>query len=165
MLTVMGEWSRGGSVDCHIDATPDAVYAVVSDVTSTGDRSPECKTADWLPGHEPGVVGARFRGRNRVGRFIRWSRLCEIVAAEPGREFAFRTVPERVDPSRSDSTIWRYRLEPEGAGTRVTQSYEITKMPAAIFQAVYGRILPHHRDMRPQMSETLENLKRSLESA
>ncbi|MCW2712672.1 MAG: hypothetical protein JWP24_2866 [Marmoricola sp.] len=66
----------------------------------------------------PGSVGAVFRGRNRVRLAARWSR-CEVVAAEPGRAFAFRTLPERLDPSRRDSTTWSYRLEPTADGTRV----------------------------------------------
>jgi hypothetical protein len=91
--------------------------------------------------------------------------VCEIVTAEPGRAFAFRTVPERIDKTRSDSTIWSYRFEPEGTGTRVTHTYEIVKMPPKVMQAIYGRLLPQHRDMRPQMAETLENLKRTMESS
>jgi hypothetical protein len=154
----------GGSVDTFIAAPPDAVYAVVSDVTKTGERDPECREADWLPGAAPGTVGARFRGRNRVGRVIRWSRVCEVVEADPGRAFAFRTVPERLDKTRSDSTIWSYRFEPEGDGTRVTHTYDIVKTPAKVLMAIYGRLLPQHKDMRPQMSETLANLKRLLES-
>ena len=42
---------------------------------------------------------------------------CEVVTAEPGRSFAFRTVPERLDPTRVDSTTWSYVLEPEGTST------------------------------------------------
>lgn len=159
----MAVWNREGSVDCFIEAPPRAVYDAIADVTRTGERSPECRAADWLPGAAAGTVGARFRGRNRVGRLIRWSRVCEVVEATPGQAFAFRTVPERIDKTRSDSTIWSYRLEAEGDGTRVTHAYEITKMPPKLMQAIYGRLLPQHRDMRPQMAETLANLKRTLE--
>lgn len=134
-------------------------------MTSTGDRSPECKTADWLPGTTPGAVGSCFRGSNRVGRLIRWSRVCEILVAEPGRELMFRTIPDRIDRSRRDSTTWRYQLAPEGTGTRVTHSYEITILPGPFFRAAFGRLLPHHKDMRPQMAQTLANLKRSMESS
>jgi hypothetical protein len=160
------EWRMGGSVDVHIEAPPEAVYAVVADVTRTGERDPECRTADWVPGTgaAPGTVGARFRGRNRVGRVIRWSRVCEIVEAEPGRRFAFRTVPERIDLSRRDSTTWSYTFEPSVGGTKLTHSYEITQPPLRPFALVYGRLLPHHRDMRPQMAETMANLKRSIEA-
>jgi hypothetical protein len=157
----MAAWATGGSVDEYIEASPEAVYAVVSDVTSTGERSPECKAAEWLPGAAPGTVGSRFRGRNQSGKLIRWSRVCDVVTADAGREFAFRTVWQRHRP---DSTTWGYRMEPEGSGTRVTQSYEITRMPPALLKALYARMLPHHTDMRPQMAETLANLKRSLES-
>lgn len=158
------EWSSGGSVECVIGVPPARVYDAVADVTKTGERSPECRAADWLPGAAPGSVGSRFRGRNRVGKLIRWSRVCEVVTADPGRAFAFRTVPERIDLSRRDSTIWSYTLVPEGTGTRVTHTYDVTMMPSRVFQAIYGRLLPQHRDMRPQMQETLENLKRTLEA-
>lgn len=157
-------WRSEGEVELLIAAPPDVVYAAVADVTRTGERSPECRKAEWLPGPVPATVGARFRGRNRSG-LARWSRVCEVIEAEPGRSFAFRTVPERFDPSRRDSTTWRYTLavDPDGR-TRVTHSYEITLLPLALFRALYGRLLPHHRDMRPQMAETLQALKASLES-
>jgi hypothetical protein len=38
-------------------------------------------------------------------------------------------------------------------------------MPSKVLQAVYGRLLPQHMAMRPQMRETLENVERSLESS
>jgi Polyketide cyclase / dehydrase and lipid transport len=152
-----------GEVDLYIDAPADAVYRRIADVTRTGDRSVECRSCEWLPGSTPGAVGARFRGRNRSG-MIRWSRKCEVVAAEPGRRFAFRTVPERFDPTRADSTTWSYALEPEGEGTRVRHAYEITKWPVRPLQWLYARMLPQHRDMRPQMAHTLEALRAEVES-
>ena len=151
-------WRTSGSVDLVVPAEPEAVYAVVSDVTRIGERSPECHTADWLPGAPAGTVGAVFRGRNRAGWAARWSRRCEVVAAERGRAFAFRTVPERLDVSRRDSTTWGYDLEPVDGGTLVTHSYEITVLPLRPFRAVFGALLPDHRDMRPQMRANLEAL-------
>ena len=155
-------WRRGGTTSLTIAAPADAVYARIADVTATGQRSLECRSAQWLPGVKPGTVGARFRGHNRTG-LARWSRICEVIEAQPGVTFAFRTVPQRVDRSRADSTIWRYRLQPDGDATIVTHEYEIVRLPAAFFQALYGRILPHHRDMRPHMAHTLDALKRELE--
>jgi hypothetical protein len=93
---------------------------------------------------------------------IRWSRVCEVTTAEPGRSFAFRTIPIRIDPSRNDSTTWSYTLTAEGSGTRVTHSYSITTPPLAPFKTIYGRLLPHHRDMRPHMTHTLESLRDKL---
>ena len=152
-------WRTAGSVELLVPADPDAVYAVVSDVTRIGERSPECHTARWLPGAPAGTLGAVFRGSNRAGRAARWSRRCEVVIAERGRTFAFRTLPERLDVSRRDSTTWRYDLEPADGGTLVTHSYEITALPLKPMRAVYGVLMPHHRDMRPHMRANLEALR------
>lgn len=152
-------WRNGGSVERLVAADPQAVYRLISDITSAGERSDECRAAAWLPeGPRAAVVGARFRGRNRSG-VARWSRVCEITEAEPGRAFAFRTLPERWDPSRADSTTWRYELEARAEGTTlVRHSYEITRPPKQPFKALYSVLLPQHKDMRPAMEETLRRV-------
>jgi hypothetical protein len=146
-------------VELVVPAGPDAVYALVSDVTRIGERSPECHTARWLPGAPAGAVGAVFRGSNRANWAARWSRRCEVVTAEPGRAFAFRTLPERFDVTRHDSTTWRYDLEPVDGGTRVVHSYDVTMPPVRPVRALFGVLLPQHRDMRPQMQVNLEALR------
>ena len=159
------DWRTAGSVERVIDAPADLIYRVIADVTSTGERSDECRRVEWLDDSpQQAVVGARFRGHNR-SRLARWSRVCEIIEADPGRAFAFRTVPERRDPSRADSTLWRYDLEPEGEKTRVRHSYDIVTPPKPFFKALYGVMLPHHRDMRPAMTHTLNALAATLDRA
>lgn len=154
-------WRTTGAVERVVAAGPQEVYALVCDVTRIGERSPECHTATWVGG-VPGTVGAVFRGRNRVGLLARWSRRCQVTEAEPGRAFAFRTLPERWDPTRRDSTTWTYRIEPVEGGTRVEHSYEITLLPLRPLRAVYGIAIPAHRDMRPQMRQNLAALDRLL---
>jgi hypothetical protein len=157
-------WTTQGSAAIVIAASPEQLYDLVADVTTTGARSSECHACEWLPGRAPaGTVGARFRGRNRRGPVIRWSRVCEVVAADRPRRFAFRTVPERIDLSRRDSTTWSYDFAPEPVGTRVVHSFEITQLPLAPFKLLYGRVMSHHRDMRPSARETLELLRASVE--
>ena len=152
------QWRMTGSNERFVGADPDEIYRVISDVTSTGQRSNECRSAEWLQdGPAAGQVGSRFRGRNKSG-IARWSRVCEVVEAHPGVSFAFRTVPERLDLSRADSTTWRYDLMPQDGGTLVRHSYEITRMPMQPFRALYGALMPHHRDMRPAIKHTLDSL-------
>ena len=98
-------WKTSGAVDLYINAPPEELYDRIADVTGTGDRSLECSSCAWLPGAPPRTVGSRFRGRNRKGRVVRWSRVCEVTVAARARAFAFRTVPERWDISRKDSTL------------------------------------------------------------
>jgi hypothetical protein len=76
-----------------------------------------------------------------------------------GAPSAFRTLPERLDVSRRGSTTWRYDLEPVDGGTLVRHSYEITVLPLPPMRALYGVLMPHHRDMRPQMQANLEALR------
>jgi hypothetical protein len=154
-------WRTDGAVERVVDADPATVYAVVSDISRVGERSPECRTATWGAG-QPGAVGSTFLGRNRVGRLVRWSRRCEVVTAEPAVAFAFRTLPERWDISRQDSTTWSYRLEQVERGTRVTHSYEITTLPHQPLRWIFGMLLPDHRDMRPQMAHNLAVLRDQL---
>src|SRR5262249_21515931 len=136
--TMGAAWKTSGAVDLYIKAPPEELYDRIAEVTRTGDRSLECSSCAWLPGASPGTVGSRFRGRNRRGRVVRWSRVCEVTAADRGRIFAFRTVPERWDISRKDSTTWSYTFQPDGAGTTVTHSYEITRAPVEPFPRIYG---------------------------
>lgn len=145
----------GGEVKAHIDASPADVYALVSDVDRTGEWSPECRRCVWLDGATGAEVGARFRGYNRSGA-VRWSRLVEVVAADPGREFAFRTLPDRFN---KDSTTWRYRFEPADGGTAVTESYEIHRLPGFPVSLIMRTLLRHHADMRPHMRQTLDRIK------
>jgi uncharacterized protein YndB with AHSA1/START domain len=152
--------NRTGEVEVRIDSTPESVYTLISDITRTGEWSPECRRCQWVDGHDAAVPGARFRGWNRSGP-IRWSRLVEIVAADPGRELTFRTLPDRLN---RDSTTWRYRLEPDGDGTLLTESYEIHRLPRFPVSVLFRLFLRHHADMRPQMRETLEGIKSVAES-
>lgn len=156
-------WRTQGYVERVVDADPLTVYAVVSDVTRVGERSTECRSATWELG-PPGMPGSVFRGRNRVGRLARWSRRCEVTRADAGVAFEFRTLPERWDPSRQDSTTWGYRFERVDGGTLVTHSYEITRLPRLPFRWLFGRLLPEHRDMRPQMMHNLAALGDQLAS-
>jgi hemerythrin-like domain-containing protein len=150
-------WRTHGEVSLHIDVPPDRLYDVVTDLRTAPTRSREVQSCRWLDGPPPGSVGSRFRGRNRAG-VIRWSRVCEVLTAERGQEFSFRTVPERLDPTRGDSSVWGYRFEPEGTGTRITHYYTLIQPPKPWLLRLYGIVLPHHRDARPALTHTLERL-------
>lgn len=113
-----------GEVAADVAASPAQVWAVLSDPTRVGEWSHECRTATWVDGHSRAVVGARFRGDNQV-RSFRWSRTCTITELEPERLLVYRT----AGGLPSDSTEWRFRLEPVEGGTRITQSFRILKFP------------------------------------
>ncbi len=104
-----------------VDVPPQRVWAMVADVTRMGEWSPETERAEWVEGADGPAVGARFKGYNRRGR-SRWVTTCQVIAAEPGRRFAF-VVGSPDEPS----TIWRYTFEPAGTATRVTESFDVPR--------------------------------------
>ncbi len=151
----------GGSVSTTIAAPPEAIYDVVADVTRTGEWSDETRRVEWTSADRG--AGARFKGWNRVGRF-RWTRHCEVLVAERGSVFAFRTIPGRA-PSKRDSTLWRFELTPVGNGTRVEQSYQLLERPLRFVVPIIARTAPHHLDMRPHMADCLDRLRSLVESS
>jgi uncharacterized protein YndB with AHSA1/START domain len=155
------EWLVRREVSMDIAASPDVVFDLVSDVTRIGEWSPECHGADWQDDRRG--LDARFRGHNRSGRNA-WSRVCEVVAYEPGSEFAYRTVPGfRFGPS-ADSSVWGFVIVPTATGCRVTQSLEPVKLPQAWFRPFIRRFMAQHLDMRDQMRVTLMALKATAEA-
>src|SRR5207253_73588 len=97
------------SVDVEIAASAERIYGLVADMPRMGEWSPECESVEWTGDSDGPALGARFVGHNRTGpkRLIKWSRHGRVLAADPGREFAFIT-----QEGNRDSTVWRYRFEP-----------------------------------------------------
>jgi uncharacterized protein YndB with AHSA1/START domain len=146
-----------------VDASPEAVYDLVADITRMGEWSPENLGGTWLDGADAPAAGARFKGRNK--RRGGWSTTCTVLAAERGREFAFA-----VGKPAKPSAVWRYRFDPEGAGVRVTESFEIPKeRPGAIerfFTKLGTGVSWDERpgDLVQGMETTLARLKAAAES-
>jgi uncharacterized protein YndB with AHSA1/START domain len=150
----MGTIPRNATVDVVVDAPPTAMWEVVGDPRRTGEWSHECLEVSFVDGATAPAVGVRFRGRNKVGR-NGWSRTCEIVALEPGREISWRTVPTQF---YRDSTIWTITVEPEGdGGTRITQCYEVVKL-GPIFDRFIYQFVPVHRDRREALTADLRRI-------
>ncbi|WP_432992940.1 hemerythrin domain-containing protein [Dactylosporangium sp. CA-233914] len=142
-------------VEVFIPAGPMEVYRRISDPIAMASHSPECYRCAWVDGGPEPLPGARFRGWNRF-KGMTWDRLCEIVTARPGEEFAYRTIRTTTRP---DSTLWRFRLRPVDGGTLLIQSYDLAaSAPVMLFEKVSRRpaAMPH------AMRQTLERLAADL---
>jgi len=152
-------WLRQDSEEAVVGAPPKCVYDLVADMPRMGEWSPECQRVEWTDGAVAPAEGARFIGHNRggPGGLMRWSRRGRVLVADPGREFAFVT-----EEGGKESTIWRYRLEETGGGTRVTESYEVKSIPtwARIVDVPTNRA----RELREGMGHTLAQLKAAAEA-
>jgi hypothetical protein len=152
-------WLREGSETVVVATSPETVYDLVADLPRMGEWSPECVRVEWEGGANAPVVGAAFVGYNRggPGKRISWSRHGRVVAAEPGKEFAFAT-----EEGGRESTTWTYRFEETEGGTRVTESYGVQWLPA--WARIVDGPLNRRGELHRHMRLTLEHLKVAAEA-
>jgi len=154
-----------GDVRIHVNAPPEKLYDLLSDVTRMGEWSPETTRCKWIGGATGPTVGARFKGTNRRGP-VRWSTKPEVVAAEPGREFAF--VTNLVGFNRP-MTKWTYRFErASDGGTDMTESFEmVNDLPwyIAFGDRYVMRIKDRKADLENAMQQTLTRIKAAAEGS
>ena len=152
--------------EIFIDAPPERVWELVTDIVLMGEWSPEYDGGDWLDGATGAVAGARFRGRNsRDGR--EWESVSTVIEAEPNRSFAWAV----GEPDNASAT-WRFDLTPVRNGTRVRQHVQlgpgpsgltrrIAEVPDREAEVVAARVKEHHGNMQA----TLAALKSAAEQA
>jgi uncharacterized protein YndB with AHSA1/START domain len=144
----------------HVDAPPAAVYDLVAALPSMGKWSPECERCDWVDGATGATPGARFKGRNRIGR-RRWSTTGTVVAAEPGRELAW----DVVSVFRLPVARWRYRIEAEEGGCRVTESTEDRRGGVMTVLGLLATCVSYRADHNQRgMEATLKRVKAAAEA-
>ncbi|MEU6128825.1 SRPBCC family protein [Saccharopolyspora sp. NPDC047091] len=148
-----------------VAAAPEQIYPLISDITRYGEWSPESAGGEWLSG-TPGAVGSRFRGDNDNGERT-WSSECEVLAAEPGRRFAFGVLP---GSERPDNSVWSFEVEPEGSGSRLTQRYVMQVLPGPIQEFLSqqedgGAQFVEHRteQLKDALRQTVDGIKQAAE--
>lgn len=142
----------------EIAASPEAVYAAISDVTRMGEWSAECVECRWHEGVDGAVVGATFDGTNRNGDH-EWVTQAKITVADPGREFVFE-----CSSMDFHYATWGYRIEPTPTGSRVTEWNDDLRPEAALeMSKQISGIDDRAQRNRETMSGTLERLAAALE--
>ena len=105
------------AVTLHMNAPPDKVWGLVSDITKMGEYSPEVVEAEWIDGATGPALGARYRGhvkRNENWPVLYWT-TCKITECAPGEVFEFAVVF-----AHRPVNIWRYEFR--GASTAAPMS-------------------------------------------
>jgi uncharacterized protein YndB with AHSA1/START domain len=148
----------GGEVSLYMEAPPEKVWALVSDVTRIGEFSPETFEAEWTRGSTGPEVGASFKGhvrRNGVGP-VYWSP-CQVTQCVPNRVFEFAVGTDDVTLNN-----WGYRLEASGTGTKVTEYFRLEPaLPMRLYWALLGPL--RGRTNEKGMRTTLGRMKDAVE--
>ena len=143
-------------VSIEIQASPEAVDDLVDDLPRMGERSPENIGGEWQDGGR-GKVGDRSIGHNRTAERA-WSVPVMVTIAERGRCFAFVTRPDE-----GPSVRWTSCLEPSGAGTRVTEIWDVEKLPPAMQHATQEQLDARERSTEDRLSKTLAAITATTE--
>ncbi|MEL6982138.1 MAG: SRPBCC family protein [Actinomycetota bacterium] len=142
-----------GSASVEIEASPAAVYAILTDLSRISELSPECYRAEWEGDATGPEAGATFRGYNR-NRDHEWDAGCVVLAATPGEEWAFE-----VPAGDGRSTVWRYQIAATDSGCEVTESFDSPILDGEFFQK-----MNRHDLLVKNIARTLDNLKAVAEA-
>ena len=149
-----------GESSIYVNASPEKVYELVTDVTRMGEWSPETVRCEWIGGAGGAAVGARFKGVNKRG-VARWSTKPTVVAVDPGREFGF-VVPH----FGHGMTNWTYRFASTGTGTNVVESFTmLADLPwyFVLSDRLVMGVKDRKADLEDGIRRTLERIKAVVE--
>jgi uncharacterized protein YndB with AHSA1/START domain len=153
-------------VQSWIDAPPQRVWALVSDIELMPTMSTELQSIEWLGGAAEPAVGAKFVGHNKHEAFGEWATTSEVIECEPERVLAWA-----VEDARNPIATWRFRLEPKDGGTQLSQwmqlgparsglSFAIDRMPDKEQKIVFVRM----REFEQNMTLTVKHIKELAET-
>jgi uncharacterized protein YndB with AHSA1/START domain len=152
----------------RVEASPERVWAVVSDVEShpTLAGSGEVK-AVRMSG--PLDVGTTFEGDVVVGGVRSFTSRNVIEVADPPRELSWVSYPPLLEGETADHQTevhWTFRLVPSASATDVEHTFRAPppKANAQEWVALMERI-DRVKTVREGMRQTLMNLKLAAESA
>lgn len=147
----------------HVDAPPEVVWSLVTDLRRMGEWSGQARGGRWLGGRGP-ALGSRFLGLNKLG-WVWWATTCKVTEFEAPRSFVFR--------NEQNHARWVYLLEPDGAGgtggTTVIHRRELPDgrpaMARAVARVLFGGGAKFDLSIPPAMRQTLDRIKVAAEAA
>jgi Polyketide cyclase / dehydrase and lipid transport len=143
-----------------VAASPESLYALVSDLSRTGEWSPICKACWWHDDQGP-REGAWFSGRNEADGRV-WETESQVAVAQPGPEFAWLV--------GGKFARWGFEFTPAPGGTQVTETWRFLPEGRAMFRKKYGPRAEAQISLRTEQARTgipvtLAAIKRIAESS
>ncbi|ALG83572.1 SRPBCC family protein [Gordonia phthalatica] len=140
-----------------IDASPEKVWSVISDLRRMGEWSPQCKKMVVFGGDVK--LGTTTLNVNRRGPLV-WPTRSKVVTFEPNKELAFKIL--------DNHTVWSFRIDPTETGVRLTESRTVpeggtTKISAVLVDKVMGGEKPFEAELQEGIRETLGKIKRAAQ--
>lgn len=148
------------SAAVDIDAPPERVWDLLTDLSRMPDWSPQCRKM-WVRGSDKTVrAGATTVNLNRRGLLF-WPTRAKIKECVAPSRFAFKIA--------ENGTVWTYDLEPTATGTRLTESRRapngVSDLSNFLTRNVLGGTENFEDELEAGMRQTLERIKAAAESA
>jgi uncharacterized protein YndB with AHSA1/START domain len=135
-----------------VEASPEQVWKIVSDLKRMGEWSPQCKKMRVFGGEVR--RGTTTVNVNRKG-FLVWPTTAKVTEFEPNKAIAFRIVENK--------TIWSYTLTPSATGTTVVEKREAPTGTSAVsgflVKHVLGGTEQFDVELVDGMNKTLQRIK------
>ena len=155
------------SAGIRIDAPPERVWGMVSDIFLMPQLSSELQAVAWLDGVTGPAVGHRFTGRNAHPAMGEWDTVSTVTECDPPHRFAWAI----GDPAHPSAT-WRFTVKPDGDGTLLEQWYQmgparsglniaIDAMPDKEQKIVFVRLREHETSMKHNLEIIKERAERA----
>jgi hypothetical protein len=166
------------SVNMAIAAEPAVVFDYVSDLSKSGEWSPECLGGSWVSG-TPSEVGSVFAARNHREPEVvswapvvrgEWSTECEVVESSSPKVFSWAM---RDSAGKAQESVWSFEIESSDGGSVLTHAFrmgELTEGMRGIFSRLTGDeeqkfLLDWAGKLDGDMRRSLARIKAVLESA
>jgi uncharacterized protein YndB with AHSA1/START domain len=120
----------GTEITVDIEAPPEAVWALMTDLGRTPTWNRETRETAWVPPAHGPTEGAVFRAVNQIGS-REWTVDCHVIVATAPSAFEWTV----LDPSHP-STRWWYRLAPTPSGTTLRHGFQHGPGPSGLRSAV-----------------------------
>jgi hypothetical protein len=146
------------AVNRRVEAPPEMVWPLVSDINLPARFSSEFAGAEWIGGAQGAALGACFEGHNRHDAIGTWTTTSTVVECEPGRTFAWA-----VGDVDNPSAMWRFDLEPDGDGTLVTFAARIGPGPSGLTPAIEAMPDKEERIIARRLAEFGRNMEATLD--
>jgi uncharacterized protein YndB with AHSA1/START domain len=157
----------GTAASVHIQAPPDRVWAVATDLPRFGQWSPENRGGRWLDGADGQSVGHRFEGTQEHPAVGTWTTVATIVECDPCVRYSW-IVGTADDPGAT----WLFTFEATDDGTRLDQRVTIGPGPSGISVAIEAmpdkedRILQRRLEEHDRgMAAVLDGIKHAAEGS
>ena len=143
------------SVEKVVHATPEKIFDLLADPSRHTELDGSGTVKDAVDGPQRLSKGAVFGMNMKMGGPYQMT--STVIEFEENRRIAWQPRPTaRIGRALAGGRIWRYELEPVEGGTRVRETWDISK------ERIPPLVLPYRFKVKGDMEKSLERLEQAV---